>query len=200
MSLNNGIWENMAKWGLAEKLANRIIVKEWKELFYNSNSKISIFSYFVAKLFRQTAVWHFFGQQPYFLGKCFLEWCARASWKIAYLVKPVISFRHFQPHTIKASFCIRGQNGWWKALTCRPFYPFFNTLIWKKSFKTLFIFIIVLENCFNIPKNRLPNFRWRWWKFQSAPICILHLCMIIKKILCKSCKWSKMFCHTNTET
>jgi len=45
----------MAKWGLAEYLSNRIILKELKELFYNSNSKISIFSCFVAKLFRQTA-------------------------------------------------------------------------------------------------------------------------------------------------
>jgi len=45
----------MAKCSLAKKLDNRIILKDLKELFYNSISMISIFRYFVAKLFRQTA-------------------------------------------------------------------------------------------------------------------------------------------------
>jgi len=64
MSLYFGIWENMAKCCLAEKLVNRIIVKD-KKLFNNSISIITIFSYFVAQLFRQTS---FFRAAALFFG------------------------------------------------------------------------------------------------------------------------------------
>merc|ERR1712029_396166 len=67
-----------------------------------------------------------------------------------------------------ANFASLGLNAWFfvhvpkwmvKSTNMSSFLPFLQHPDMKKSFKTLFIFIIVLENCFNIPKNRLQNFR-----------------------------------------
>jgi len=125
------------KMGFGLKTCQQNNCKRLKELF--SNSIISIFRYFVAKLFRQTAVWHFIGQQPYCLGKCVFWNGARASWKIAYLVKPVISFRHMTHHS--GWFFVQVPKWMVKSTNMSSFLPFLQHPDMKKKFQdTLYLY------------------------------------------------------------